>query len=77
MEPPGCAAGTHDVLRILLEASDPADNRTALVPFVKALVPHVDTAAGTLTLDPLPGLLEASTPAVRRRSNPRNRPRGL
>ena len=65
------------MLRILLEAADPADNQTALVPFVKAYVPHVDTAAGTLIIDPPEGLLEASTPAVRRRRNPRNKQRGL
>lgn len=59
--------GTHDVLRILLEAPEQADNKVVLVPFVKAFVPDIDLTAATLTLDPLPGLLEAATPAVRRR----------
>lgn len=60
-------AGTHDVLRILLEAPDTVDNKVVLVPFVKAFVPDIDLTAATLTLEPVPGLLEAATPAVRRR----------
>jgi 16S rRNA processing protein RimM len=31
-----------------------------LVPFVKALVPEVDPAAGFLVIDPPPGLLDLS-----------------
>ncbi|MDA2812617.1 ribosome maturation factor RimM [Nocardiopsis sp. RSe5-2] len=37
---------------------DTGGGREALVPFVRAIVPEVDTAAGTLTLDPPPGLLD-------------------
>ncbi|MBO0801992.1 MAG: ribosome maturation factor RimM [Nocardiopsaceae bacterium] len=33
-----------------------------LVPFVKAIVTDVDLAAGTLTIDPPPGLLDANAP---------------
>jgi len=29
-----------------------------LVPFVKAIVPEVDVAAGVLVIDPPPGLLD-------------------
>lgn len=32
--------------------------RTALVPFVKAIVPEVDLAAGRVVVDPPPGLLD-------------------
>lgn len=34
------------------------DGRTALVPFVRAIVPEVDLAAGRIVLDPPPGLLD-------------------
>ncbi len=34
------------------------DGRRALVPFVKAIVPAVDLAAGRVVLDPPPGLLD-------------------
>lgn len=34
------------------------DGRTALVPFVKEIVPEVDLAAGRLVIAPPPGLLE-------------------
>jgi 16S rRNA processing protein RimM len=34
------------------------DGRELLVPFVHAIVPTVDPAAGTLVVDPPPGLLE-------------------
>jgi 16S rRNA processing protein RimM len=33
-------------------------NQESLVPFVKAIVPEVDLAAGVLTIDPPLGLLE-------------------
>ncbi|PZQ92023.1 MAG: ribosome maturation factor RimM [Leifsonia xyli] len=35
-----------------------ADDREVLVPFVAAFVPTVDTASGTVTLTPPPGLFE-------------------
>jgi 16S rRNA processing protein RimM len=34
------------------------DGREALVPFVRAIVPEVDPAAGRVVVDPPPGLLE-------------------
>jgi 16S rRNA processing protein RimM len=34
------------------------DGRSALVPFVKAIVPEVDLAAGRVVVDPPPGLFE-------------------
>ena len=34
------------------------DGRTALVPFVKAIVPEVDLPGGRVVVDPPPGLLE-------------------
>ncbi|MDQ3105075.1 MAG: ribosome maturation factor RimM [Actinomycetota bacterium] len=39
------------------------DGGTHLVPFVTALVPTVDLGAGTLTVDPVPGLLDADVVA--------------
>lgn len=36
----------------------------ALVPFIKAMVPEVDLAAGTLRIDPPPGLLALTDPAT-------------
>jgi 16S rRNA processing protein RimM len=38
----------------------PADGQERLVPFVKAIVPEVDVAAGTIIIDPPPGLLDPS-----------------
>lgn len=65
-------AGTHDVLRILLEAEDPADNRTALIPFVKEMVPSVDLEQRIVTVDPVEGLLDISAPATRKHKPPRD-----
>lgn len=44
--------------------------REVLVPFVKAIVPAVDIAAGTLTVTPPPGLLEELPDAERDHSEP-------
>jgi 16S rRNA processing protein RimM len=41
----------------LLVVQRPAEEE-CLVPFVKAIVPEVDTAAGVLVIDPPPGLLD-------------------
>jgi len=41
----------------LLVLSRP-DGRTALVPFVRAIVPEVDLAGGRVVVDPPPGLLD-------------------
>jgi 16S rRNA processing protein RimM len=41
----------------LLVVQDP-DKQESLVPFVKAIVPEVDLAAGIVTIDPPPGLLD-------------------
>jgi 16S rRNA processing protein RimM len=38
----------------------PPDGQEHLVPFVKAIVPEVDVAAGTIIIDPPPGLLDPS-----------------
>ena len=38
----------------------PDDGGEHLVPFVKAIVPEVDVAAGTIIIDPPPGLLDPS-----------------
>ena len=38
----------------------PPDGPEHLVPFVKAIVPEVDVAAGTIIIDPPPGLLDPS-----------------
>ena len=49
----------NDVLHLgqdLLEVSRP-DAGDVLVPFVKAIVPEVDLAAGRIRIDPPPGLL--------------------
>ena len=35
-----------------------AEGRSVLIPFVTAVVPEVDIAAGRLVVDPPPGLLE-------------------
>jgi 16S rRNA processing protein RimM len=35
-----------------------ADHEETMVPFVKAIVPEVDVAAGLLVIDPPPGLLD-------------------
>jgi 16S rRNA processing protein RimM len=35
-----------------------AGEAECLVPFVKAIVPEVDVAAGVLVIDPPPGLLD-------------------
>ncbi|SIO84936.1 ribosome maturation factor RimM [Nocardiopsis sp. JB363] len=46
----------QDVLVITAEAG-----HEVLMPFVAALVPEVDVAAGRITLDPPPGLLDLQT----------------
>jgi 16S rRNA processing protein RimM len=38
----------------------PPDGQEHLVPFVQAIVPEVDVAAGTIIIDPPPGLLDPS-----------------
>jgi 16S rRNA processing protein RimM len=38
----------------------PPDGQEHLVPFVLAIVPEVDVAAGTIIIDPPPGLLDPS-----------------
>ena len=44
----------------LLVVQRPDDGGEHLVPFVKAIVPEVDVAAGTIIIDPPPGLLDPS-----------------
>lgn len=53
--------GTQSLLKIRLDHPIDEENKTALVPFVEAIVPEVDVANGYLTIDPpgglIPGLL--------------------
>lgn len=49
--------GAGDILEIA-----PLQGATLLLPFTNAVVPHVDVAGGTLTLDP-PGEIEGDDPA--------------
>ncbi|WP_017592592.1 ribosome maturation factor RimM [Nocardiopsis potens] len=41
---------------------DRGSGAEALVPFVREIVPEVDTEAGRITIDPPPGLLELGAP---------------
>jgi 16S rRNA processing protein RimM len=62
------AAGEHvgtvtDVLHhgqdvLVIDGTGPRRGAEILVPFVTAIVPDVDIAAGTLVIDPPPGLLD-------------------
>lgn len=54
--PRGAVAGVLHQAQDLLEIKM-SDGEIRLVPFVEALVPEVDLAAGTLTVADLPGLL--------------------
>ena len=45
----------HPPAQDLLVVRTPSGDR--LVPFVSALVPEVDPAAGRVVIDPIPGLL--------------------
>lgn len=57
-EPLGEVAGIdHAPAADLLVLRRP-DGRTALIPFVKAIVPEVDLAAGRIVVDPPAGLLD-------------------
>lgn len=49
--------GAQSLLKIRLNNPIDDDNKTALVPFVEALVPEVDVANGYLTIDPPGGLI--------------------
>lgn len=49
--------GAQSLLKIRLNNPIDDDNKTALVPFVEALVPEVDVANGYLTIDPPDGLI--------------------
>lgn len=49
--------GAQSLLKIRLNQPVDDENKTALVPFVEALVPEVDVAAGYLTIDPPGGLI--------------------
>jgi len=59
-EPVGVVADVvhpgQDVL--VVEGSGPRSGNEILVPFVAAIVPEVDVAAGRLVIDPPPGLLD-------------------
>jgi len=46
----------QDVL--VIDGAGPRSGAEILVPFVAAIVPEVDVAAGTLVIDPPPGLLD-------------------
>ena len=49
--------GAQSLLKIRLNNPVDDDNKTALVPFVEALVPEVDVDEGYLTIDPPGGLI--------------------
>lgn len=49
--------GAQSLLKIRLNNPIDDDNKTALVPFVEALVPEIDVANGYLTIDPPGGLI--------------------
>ena len=49
--------GAQSLLKIRLNDPIDDDNKTALVPFVEALVPEVDVDEGYLTIDPPGGLI--------------------
>jgi 16S rRNA processing protein RimM len=53
----------QDLLVIQPAAGAPAPGDPILVPFVAAIVPEVDVAAGRLVIDPPPGLLDLAVPA--------------
>lgn len=49
--------GAQSLLKIRLDHPVDEEHKTALVPFVEALVPEVDVANGYLTIDPPGGLI--------------------
>ncbi len=49
--------GAQSLLKIRLDYPVDEENKTALVPFVEAIVPEVDVANGYLTIDPPGGLI--------------------
>ena len=49
--------GAQSLLKIHLAHPVDEENKTALVPFVEAIVPEVDVANGYLTIDPPGGLI--------------------
>ena len=48
----------QDMLVVQRPAHDGPAGQEHLVPFVKAIVPEVDVAAGVVVIDPPPGLLD-------------------
>ncbi len=59
-EPLGVVIGVHNYGAGDLIEIAPRRGDTLLVPFTRAIVPVVDIAAGTVTVDPPPGLIEAA-----------------
>ncbi|MFU0574468.1 ribosome maturation factor RimM [Gardnerella vaginalis] len=49
--------GAQSLLKIRLDHPVDEENKTALVPFVEAIVPEVDVVNGYLTIDPPGGLI--------------------
>ena len=49
--------GAQSLLKIRLDHPIDEENKTALVPFVEAIVPEVDVTNGYLTIDPPGGLI--------------------
>ena len=49
--------GAQSLLKIRLDHPIDEENKTALVPFVEAIVPEVDVVNGYLTIDPPGGLI--------------------
>lgn len=48
----------HGQNLLVVDGAGPRRGAEILIPFVAAIVPEVDVAAGTLTIDPPPGLLD-------------------
>jgi 16S rRNA processing protein RimM len=59
-EPVGAVSDVlhHGQDLLVIEGSGPRSGAEILVPFVAAIVPEVDVAAGRLVIDPPPGLLD-------------------
>jgi len=78
--------GTYDTVRVALvetgEGGAERETGSFLIPFQPEMVPRVDAEAGTMTINPPEGLLDATTTLLEkaegknRRSRKRRRPKG-
>lgn len=64
--------GTQNVLRVRLEGP----KSSCLIPFVKEIVPVVDTAARIMHITPPEGLLELATSAAKPHRKPKQTLKG-